>query len=132
MNGHNPGNRREISLEEFFSGFPDSTLLFEKLLQQIHSFDPVQIRVTKSQIALVNSRPFAWIWIPEKSLSREAAPLVVSMSFPERDPSPRWKEIVEPARARFMHHLEIYTADDIDSEVETWLLKAWTSAGNLP
>lgn len=118
-------------MEEFFSGFPDSELLFHHLVHQIRPFGEIRFQVTKSQIALIHIKPFAWLWIPEKYLHHKAAPLVLSISFPERDPSPRWKEIVKLTGARFMHHLEIYTADDIDSEVEAWLLKAWTSAGNL-
>ena len=128
---NNPKDTKCISLEEFFDGYPSSRTLFDHLYRLTLTLDPVALRITKSQIALIHARPFAWIWIPEKYLHRKEAPLVLSISFPERDPSPHWKEIVEPAKAHFMHHLEIYTADNIDSEVEAWLRKAWTSAGNL-
>jgi len=89
----------------------------------------VEIRVTKSQIALYRGRPFAWVWIPEKHLKRKAAPLVLSIVFPERDPSPRWKEIVEPSKGKFMHHLEIFSPQDIDGQAMLWLGRAWTDAG---
>jgi hypothetical protein len=46
-----------------------------------------------------------------------------------RDPSPRWKQVVEPARGRFMHHLELTSAADIDHEVQSWLQAAWEMAG---
>ena len=48
--------------------------------------------------------------------------------FRHRDPSPRWKEIVEPAPGRFTHHLELWTAGDMDNEVRDWLQEAWTEA----
>jgi hypothetical protein len=41
----------------------------------------------------------------------------------------RWKEVVEPARGRFMHHLELTEAGDIDDQVRLWLYEAWVEAG---
>jgi hypothetical protein len=117
-----------MTLDEHFAGFDESRLLFNALLDRINEIVPTEPRVTKSQVAFYRKRPFAWAWIPEKHLGRKAAPLVVSLSFPQRDPSPRWKEIVEPAQGRFMHHLEIYTFDDIDDEVIQWLRSAWEFA----
>ena len=99
-------------------------------MEWINTLGPVELRVTKSQIALYRTRPFAWIWIPEKHLHRKAAPLVLSISFPHRYPSARWKQVVEPAPGRFMHHLEIHSAYDIDDEAFRWLQEAWTNAGN--
>jgi hypothetical protein len=65
--------------------------------------------------------------MPGKYLRRKAAPLVPSVSLPDRDVSPRWKSIVEPAPGRFMHHLELYTIDEIDDEVRAWLWAARTN-----
>jgi hypothetical protein len=43
--------------------------------------------------------------------------------------SPRWKEIVEANPGRFTHHLELYSKDDVDEELRSWLQDAWTAAG---
>jgi hypothetical protein len=59
-----------------------------------------------------------------------AAPLVLTLSFPYRHGSPRWKEIVEPAPGRFTHHLELYSTADIDDEVTGWLRDARTTAAS--
>ena len=41
---------------------------------------------------------------------------------------PRWKQIVEPAPGRFMHHLEPYAREELDGEVAAWLREAWEGA----
>jgi len=119
----------DSTVNEFFIGFPESRNLFDTLMGKISDIGSFDLKVTKSQIALYRSRPFAWVWIPEKHLKRKAAPLVLSIVFPERDPSPRWKEIVEPSKGKFMHHLEIFSPQEIDEQVMLWLGRAWTDAG---
>ena len=86
------------------------------------------MRVTKSQIAFRRRRAFAWVWQPGQYLRGRGAPLVLSMSLPWRDSSPRWKEIVEPAPGRFMHHLELYDSAEVDQDVSAWLRQAWEAA----
>jgi hypothetical protein len=66
--------------------------------------------------------------VPDRYLRSGHAPLVLTLSFRHRDPSPRWKEIVEPAPGRFTHHLELHSVDEIDDEVGAWLREAWASA----
>jgi len=42
--------------------------------------------------------------------------------------APRWKQVVEPAPGRFMHHLELRTVEDIDERVRGWLREACDAA----
>jgi hypothetical protein len=49
---------------------------------------------------------------------------VLSVALPGRDPSPRWKEIVEPSPGRWMHHLELRSPEDPDGQVLAWLQTA--------
>jgi hypothetical protein len=114
-----------MTLDDFFSGQPESRDLFEAVRQAIEAIGPTEIRVTKSQVAFWRSKPFAWVWIPGQYLRRKAALLVLTLGFPSRDPSTRWKSIVEPAPSRFTHHLELYSVADIDEEVRHWLRQAW-------
>jgi hypothetical protein len=118
-----------LTLEEFFADHDESRQLFEAVLRLAYEIGPASMKVTKSQIAFSHKRAFAWAWMPGKYLRRKVAPLVLSVSFPGRDPSPRWKQIVEPALGRFMHHLELYSVDDLDDEVKEWLRIAWENAG---
>ena len=52
---------------------------------------------------------FAWIWIPGRYIKSDV-PLVLSVSLPAQDGLARWKEIVEPARGRYMYHFELRIA----------------------
>jgi hypothetical protein len=118
-----------LTLDEFFTGFDESRPIFDALRGVAEAIGPVELRVSKSQIAFRHRIAFAWAWIPDRYLHGRHAPLVLSVAFPYRHPSPRWKEIVEPVPGRFMHHLELRAETDIDDEVRAWLTEAWTIAG---
>lgn len=119
-----------LTISDFFRDRPESRQLFDALMRLIDEIGSPELVVTRSQIAMRRARPFAWVWIPGRYLhGRRVAPLVLSLVFAQRDPSPRWKEIVEPARGRFMHHLELFSETDLNDEVRIWLRKAWAQAG---
>lgn len=118
-----------MTLDEFFEGFEDSRPLFDALRAMADVIGPYTLRITRSQIAFVRARSFAWAWIPERHLHRDAAPLVLTLGFRRRDPSARWKEVVEPKPGRFTHHLELYATEEIDAEVFVWLRDAYDGAG---
>lgn len=117
------------TLDEFFGDKIESRQLFDALLGLIDAIGPAEIAVTKSQVVFRRRRPFAWAWMPGKYLRGKVAPLVLSIAFQKRHPSPRWKSIVEPAPGRFMHHLELHSIADLDNEVAEWLRAAWEAAG---
>lgn len=117
-----------VTLDEYFAGYDASRTIFDALQATFATIGPVQLRVTKSQVAICRRRAFAWAWIPGKYLRGRAAPLVLTVALRRRDASPRWKEIVEPAPGRFTHHLELVTAAGIDDQVRTWLHEAWDAA----
>jgi hypothetical protein len=117
-----------MTLDEYFTGRDESRRLFESLRIVIESFEVVDMRVTKSQVAFYRRRAFAWAWMPGKYVHGKVAPLVLTLSLPFRDPSPRWKEIVEPRPGRLVHHLELRDPGEIDEEVREWAWIAWTEA----
>jgi hypothetical protein len=117
-----------VTLDEFFSGREESRRIFDTLRATIDALGPTKVRVTKSQVAFRRSKAFAWAWVPDRYLRGGHAPLVLTISFAERNGSRRWKGIVEPAPGRFTHHLELYTASEIDDEVRCWLQEAWQAA----
>lgn len=118
-----------MTLDEFFAGYEDARPLFDAVAALVASAGPAEIRVSKSQIAFSRRRGFAWAWIPERYLKRPAAPLVLSLALDRRDDSPRFKQVVEPQPGRFMHHVELHAASDLDAEIAGWLREAWGSAG---
>ena len=111
--------------DEFFAGQAQSNQLFETVRREVEALGESSMRVSKSQVAFRRRRGFAWVWMPGQYLKRKAAPLVLSLSLPRRDESPRWKEIVEPYPGRFMHHLELYDLAEFDNQVRNWLREAW-------
>lgn len=117
-----------MTLDEFFAGQDTSRQIFEAVRRAVEAIGPADLRVSKSQVSFRRRKPFAWAWMPGQYLRKKVAPLVLTLSFPYRDLSPRWKEVVEPTPGRFTHHLELYSSADIDDEVKTWLQAAWTAA----
>jgi len=113
-----------MTLEEFFAGRPDSRALFDVLRAAVESTGPAEVRVSKSQVAFAHGPIFARAWIPDQYLGPGHASLVLTLGLRDRDPSPRWKQIVEPAPGRFTHHLEIRDAGEIDHEVRAWIGRA--------
>ncbi len=118
-----------ITLDEFFGSQDESRALFDALLCLVNEIGSTELKVTRSQIAFRRKKAFAWAWMPGKYLHGKVAPLVLTVCFPNRDLSPRWKEIVEPAQGRFIHHLELFSIQDVDNEINGWLKVAWKSAG---
>lgn len=116
------------SVQEFFTGYKESEVIFDALSATINLLGPLVFQVSKSQIAVRHRRPFAWVWVPARYLRGHVAPLVLSIALRRRDPSPRWKEIVEPAKGRLMHHLELREVGEIDGEVYQWLAEAYAQA----
>lgn len=120
-----------VPLEQYFAGRdPASRALFDALRLVIDSLGEVTVRVTKSQVAFARRTTFAWAWIPGQYLrGKDIAPLVLTVDLHRRDPSPRWKSVVEPRPGRFTHHLELRDEAQLDDEVRAWLREAWQNAG---
>jgi len=116
-------------LDRFFGGRAEARALFDVVRRAIGALGPCEVRVSKSQVAFARRGGFAWAWTPDRYLHGETAPLVLSIALARRDESSRWKEVVEPARGRWMHHLELTAASQADAEVRGWLREAWEQAG---
>lgn len=118
-----------MTLDEFFARHEEARQLFDALRAAVDALGPAEVRVTRSQVAFRRRRAFAWAWMPGAYLRGPVAPLVLTVALRRRDPSPRWKEVVEPYPGRFTHHLELRSAEEIDGEVRAWLEEAWARAG---
>lgn len=116
-------------LDEYFADFPESRLIFDALAKAAaEELGAVEVRVSKSQVALVRGTAFAWAWVADRYLHGQHAPLVLSLALRRRDSSQRWKQVVEVRPGRFMHHLEIWSASEIDVDVLRWLAEAAAEA----
>lgn len=117
-----------LTLDDFFLGRDESRHVFNALREAVAAIGPAGLRVTKSQVAFRRRIAFAWAWMPDAYLGPGHAPLVLTLALRRRDPSPRWKQVVEPAPGRFTHHLELHSPEEIDDEVRDCLAEAWLAA----
>jgi uncharacterized protein DUF5655 len=110
--------------EDFFAGHPKARAVFDKVRSILEELGPVEVRTSKSRVAFRRKRGFAYLWMPGQYLRKPAAEVVLSIALGRHDPSPRFKEVVHPAPATWMHHLELHDADEVDDEVVGWLREA--------
>jgi len=113
--------------EEFFADDAQARAIYRALARQFVGLEGVEVRVSKSQVALRARRGFAFCWAPSRYISSDV-PVVVSIALPERLESERFKEIAHPANSTWMHHVELRQVDDVDAELVGWVRRAWESA----
>jgi hypothetical protein len=118
------------SLDAFFTGQEAARAIFDAIEQAMTQIGPYELRISKSQVAFRHGKVFARVWIPGQYLHGKTASLVLTLSFPYRHGSPRWKEIVEPAPGHFTHHLELHSSADMDDEVRGWIIDARIDASS--
>jgi hypothetical protein len=118
-----------MDLSDYFAGSPLGLAVHDRVVAALAPFPDVDVRVGRSQVAYRRRRGFAWLWLPGRYLTHPAAELVLSVALGRFHPSPRFKEVVHPARAHWIHHLELSTVADVDEEVAGWLREAAARAG---
>lgn len=128
-------------VEKFCSGVPLARQVYDAVVNLVDDLDasadpdegPVTVKVSKSQIAFRRRTGFCWVWLPGRYLTHPAAEVVLSVALDRRDPSPRWKEVVQVGGRRWMHHLEVQALDEADpagppgadTEVAAWVTEAY-------
>lgn len=121
---HEREGPEKANVAKFFETSPEGLRAYERICRILEELGDYEVRVTKSQVAFRRRRGFAYLWTPGRYLHRPAAPTVLSISLGRHDRSSRFKEVVHPSPAHWMHHLEIHDANDIDDEVTMWLTEA--------
>jgi len=110
--------------EEFFAGHPDALAAFTEVCAIVGRDGLFEVRIYKSQVAFRRKRGFAYLWMPGQYLRNATAEVVLSIALGRQDESTRFKEVVHPAPAHWIHHLEIRDLSDLDDEVAGWLGEA--------
>lgn len=67
--------------------------------------------------------------MPGQYLRGPTAEVVLSIVLGRLDESTRFKEVAHPARAHWIHHLEIHNLSELDDEVARWLREVADRAG---
>jgi hypothetical protein len=119
---------RDEDAERFFDGHPDALEAYRTIRAMLDDTGPFEVRVTKSQVSFRHRKAFAWVWLPGRWLRNPGAEVVLSIALGEPDPSPRFKQVVNPAPNVWMHHLEVHALADLDAEVAGWLGCAYERA----
>jgi hypothetical protein len=118
----------ESTPEEVFSGSPRGLELFRALVELLSVPKPPAVHATKSQVAFREKRGYAYLWWPGRYVD-STVPAVLSIALPRRIESDRFKEVVNPSPGVWMHHLELHSLDELDTEVLDWLREAREAAG---
>ena len=126
------GDERDPSdarAEAFFAGRPTGLAAYRRVRAVLERLGPVEVRVSKSQVAFRRRRGFAYLWLPGQYLRAPASEVVLSIALGRAEDSLRFKEIVRPSRRHWMHHLDLRDVAEIDDEVVGWLREAYDRAG---
>ncbi|HYN55677.1 MAG TPA: DUF5655 domain-containing protein [Motilibacterales bacterium] len=116
------------SIAAFFAGVPLGATTFGWASGVVAGLGPAVVRLTRTQVALRHRIGFAWLWLPGAWLAHPDAEVVLSLGLRQHLDSPRWKQVVEPYPGRWMHHLEVRDAADLDDEVAGWVAAAYDAA----
>ena len=122
------GTAPDFGSPSLFDGATLALDVFRAVRRALEEIGDVELRVTKSQVAFRRRRGFAYLWMPSQWLDRPHDTVVLSIALDHQLQSPRFKQVVEPAPGRWMHHLEVRAVGEVDDEVTGWLAEAWTWA----
>lgn len=107
------------SLEALFaSSEPQVFNVFEKFSRMVRACGPVKIIPQKTRVAFQVRVRFAACY-PRKAY------LLCSLGLPEKFDSPRFVKIEEYTRLFIGHQFRIYSEDDLDDEVRSWLHESY-------
>lgn len=101
--------------------------LKEKIL---NSFPLLDVRVQKTQITLSNTRVFSYVsFMRVMKKNEEKGPyLVLTLGLSHPLNSPRVKAMSEPYPGRWIVHIPLYGADEVDEELMEWVKEAYSFA----
>lgn len=112
--------------EEVFADSPTGLAIHRRVLERLAGLE-VEVRATRSQVALRHRSAFAYLWFPGRYV-RSNVPAVLSLALPERLDSTRFKQVGNPSPGVWMHHLELDDPAQVDDEVLAWLRDAYDAA----
>ncbi|MCI8423798.1 MAG: hypothetical protein HFF50_09795 [Lawsonibacter sp.] len=115
----------------FFNEKPEALPLYrafeERLLSELEG---VVIQVQKTQITLKNRRVFGAVsFLPARRAKDRPTPYItITLGLNRREGSLRIDQASEPYPGRWIHHLVIGSAEEIDSELMAWVREAYNFA----
>jgi hypothetical protein len=117
------------AIDAVFEGDEEGVALLGRIRALVAAIGPADLRVSRTQVGFRRRAGFAYAWRPGRWLRGPMPPLVLSIVLDRHDDDRRWKEVAHPAARRWIHHLEVRTADELDDQVAGWLREAYDRAG---
>ena len=111
----------------FFGERMEALPMYERLENAILTRIPdVKIKVAKTQITFANKRGFAFVSFNpcRKANDRPAVWMTVTFGLGCRKGSSRIDVATEPYPGRWMHHVMVGSAEEIDEELLSWIQEA--------
>ena len=111
----------------FFGEHMEALPMYERLENAILTRIPdVKIKVAKTQITFANKRGFAFVSFNpcRKANDRPAVWMTVTFGLGCRKGSSRIDVATEPYPGRWMHHVMVGSAEEIDEELLSWIQEA--------
>lgn len=116
-----------MSVPLFSLGMPRETALYEAVEARMLAFGETTCKHDRTQTAFVRRVQYAWVSLPGRKADEGAVRL--SVGLPVRVDSPRILHAAEVAPGRWMHHMLLHSAEELDAEVLGWLEMAWALVG---
>ena len=116
-------------LEHLFEGRPACRKLFRAVRAYAESLGEVQTEATKTQVSFGAKTKFAWVWLPQlwtKQRSEESITVSFLLAYPVSDR--RIAQTVEARPGRWIHHVVIEQADELDEQLKGWIAEAYQLA----
>ncbi|MBO9674819.1 MAG: hypothetical protein J7577_15330 [Sphingobacteriaceae bacterium] len=108
----------EKQLSDFLNGKTEYTLgLFRFFMEQLSEMGEINLRATKSMVAIESKTAFAYI----TQLGKNFVHVVISFDQAYEDNLCFTKIAQVPGTSQFNHHLRIYFKEDINEEVKRFL-----------
>lgn len=117
-----------LTPEQLLDGHPDSLRIYSAVASMVTGIGETVIRVSRSQIAFRRRKGFAYFWRPGQYVNNDV-PAVVSIALPYELVSDRFKSVVHPAPKVWMHHVEVGSVEQVDTQLRGWLAEAYDNAG---
>ncbi|MBQ7848234.1 MAG: hypothetical protein IJ343_00730 [Clostridia bacterium] len=112
----------------FCIGKPEETDLFKAIEARILTrFPDTAVKHDRTQTAFVRKVQFTWVSLPRRKA--DAGAVMLSIGLPAPLESPRIRHCAETAPGRWMHHIIVKSADELDEELCSWIGAAWTLLG---
>lgn len=112
----------------FCLGRPVETELFQAIEDRVLSLCPdVTVKHDRTQTSFLRKVQFTWVSLPRRKADTNA--VMLSIGLPSPLDSARVLHCAEVAPDRWMHHIIIRSAVEVDEALSSWIMAAWALVG---